>query len=103
SSPFPYLHHRPIHSTTPFPPDLTPPLSLSLAPKLQIFRFSQQGDTKGSAKGGDASAKKEAHPTSVPQIAHGGSFSQGVNYATSQRRRNSSASTYGMFDSDFDR
>ncbi|KAA0044038.1 nuclear transcription factor Y subunit B-1 [Cucumis melo var. makuwa] len=44
----------------------------------------REGDTKGSAKGGDGSAKKEAHPTPIPQMAHQGSFSQGVNYASSQ-------------------
>lgn len=35
---------------------------------LYSFCVFLQGDTKGSAKGGDGSAKKEAHPTPIPQV-----------------------------------
>lgn len=35
---------------------------------LCSFCVFLQGDTKGSAKGGDGSAKKEAHPTPIPQV-----------------------------------
>lgn len=40
--------------------------------EIRRFLFSVcvvlQGDTKGSAKGGDASAKKEAHSTPISQV-----------------------------------
>ncbi|XWS59722.1 hypothetical protein CRYUN_Cryun08bG0146400 [Craigia yunnanensis] len=43
-----------------------------------------EGDTKGSAKGGDAFAKKDVQPSSNAQLAHQVSFSQGVKYGNSQ-------------------
>ncbi|XP_022145604.1 nuclear transcription factor Y subunit B-1 isoform X1 [Momordica charantia] len=55
--------------------------------KTYLTKYREtEGDTKGSAKGGDSSANKEAHhPNPGAQIAHqGSSFSQGVNYASSQ-------------------
>nr|POF05146.1 nuclear transcription factor y subunit b-8 [Quercus suber] len=51
--------------------------------KIYLARY-REGDTKGSAKGGESSAKKDVQPSPNAQIAHQGSFSQGVNYATSQ-------------------
>ncbi|KAF4369280.1 hypothetical protein CsatB_017064 [Cannabis sativa] len=55
--------------------------------KIYLTRYREmEGDTKGSAKGGDSStsSKKDIHPSPNAQIAHQGSFSQGVNYANSQ-------------------
>ncbi|KAK9985444.1 hypothetical protein SO802_030395 [Lithocarpus litseifolius] len=52
-----------------------------------VKRLIEDGDTKGSAKGGESSAKKDVQPSPNAQIAHQGSFSQGVNYATSQVRK----------------
>ncbi|KAL4306320.1 hypothetical protein AHAS_Ahas16G0166500 [Arachis hypogaea] len=51
--------------------------------KIYLTRY-REGDTKGSAKGGDASAKKEVQPSPNVQLAHQGSFSQGVNYTNPQ-------------------
>ncbi|OMO72583.1 Transcription factor, CBFA/NFYB, DNA topoisomerase [Corchorus capsularis] len=51
--------------------------------KIYLTRY-REGDTKGSAKGGDASAKKEVQPSPNAQLAHQGSFPQGVNYGNSQ-------------------
>ncbi|XLR68698.1 hypothetical protein HN51_015751 [Arachis hypogaea] len=51
--------------------------------KIYLTRY-REGDTKGSAKGGDASAKKDVQPSPNVQLAHQGSFSQGVNYTNSQ-------------------
>uniref|UniRef100_A0A7N2R890 Transcription factor CBF/NF-Y/archaeal histone domain-containing protein n=1 Tax=Quercus lobata TaxID=97700 RepID=A0A7N2R890_QUELO len=51
--------------------------------KIYLARY-REGDTKGSAKGGESSAKKDVQPSPNAQIAHQGSFSQGVSYATSQ-------------------
>ncbi|XP_061351344.1 nuclear transcription factor Y subunit B-1-like [Gastrolobium bilobum] len=59
--------------------DYIEPLKIYLA----AYRETE-GDTKGSAKGGDASAKKDVHPCPNPQFSHQGSFSQGVNYTNSQ-------------------
>ncbi|GMY14684.1 nuclear transcription factor Y subunit B-8-like isoform X1 [Fagus crenata] len=53
--------------------------------KIYLARYREmEGDTKGSAKGGEASAKKDAQPSPNAQIGHQASFSQGVNYASSQ-------------------
>ncbi|EOY07739.1 Nuclear transcription factor Y subunit B-10 isoform 2 [Theobroma cacao] len=53
--------------------------------KNYLTRYREmEGDTKGSAKGGDASAKKDVQPSPNPQLIHQGSFSQGVNYGNSQ-------------------
>ncbi|KAL5136896.1 Nuclear transcription factor Y subunit B-8 [Glycine soja] len=46
----------------------------------------REGDSKGSAKGGDASAKRDVYQSpngQVENVAHQGSFSQGVNYTNS--------------------
>ncbi|TXG59121.1 hypothetical protein EZV62_016950 [Acer yangbiense] len=51
--------------------------------KIYLARY-REGDTKGSAKGGDSSAKKDVQPSPNTQLAHQGSFSQGVNYGNSQ-------------------
>ncbi|PON69225.1 Nuclear transcription factor Y subunit B [Parasponia andersonii] len=53
--------------------------------KIYLTRYREmEGDTKGSAKGGDASVKKDIQPSQNAQLAHQGSFSQGVNYTNSQ-------------------
>ncbi|MCI15554.1 nuclear transcription factor Y subunit B-10-like, partial [Trifolium medium] len=49
----------------------------------QLEMLQMEGDTKGSAKG-DTSAKKDVQQGSNPQLAHQGSFSQGVSYTNSQ-------------------
>ncbi|KAJ1387673.1 hypothetical protein SESBI_39740 [Sesbania bispinosa] len=59
--------------------DYIDPLKIYLTTYREI-----EGDTKGSAKGGDASAKKDVHLNSSAQLAHQGSFSQVVNYSNSQ-------------------
>ncbi|XWS55774.1 hypothetical protein CRYUN_Cryun09bG0029500 [Craigia yunnanensis] len=51
--------------------------------KIYLTRY-REGDTKGSAKGGDASAKKDVQPSPIAQLAQQVSFSQGVNYGNSQ-------------------
>lgn len=53
--------------------------------KIYLSRYREmEGDAKGSAKGGDASAKKDVQPGPNGQLVHQGSFSQGVNYGNSQ-------------------
>ncbi|KAI4349200.1 hypothetical protein L6164_009822 [Bauhinia variegata] len=53
--------------------------------KIYLSRYREmEGDTKGSAKGGDASAKKDIQSSSNAQLAHQGSFSQGVTYPNTQ-------------------
>jgi len=53
--------------------------------KIYLNRYREiEGDTKGSAKGGDASAKKDVQPSPNAQNARQGSFSQGINYPSSQ-------------------
>lgn len=53
--------------------------------KIYLTRYRQmEGDTKGSAKGGDTSGKKDVQQGSNPQLVHQGSFSQGVSYTNSQ-------------------
>ncbi|KAI3442973.1 CBFD_NFYB_HMF domain-containing protein [Psidium guajava] len=56
--------------------------------KIYLARYREmEGDSKGSAKGGEASAKRDgAAVQAVPiaQIAHQGSFSHGTNYPHSQ-------------------
>ncbi|KAH9671858.1 nuclear transcription factor Y subunit B-10 [Citrus sinensis] len=54
--------------------------------KIYLTRY-REGDTKGNAKGGDASAKKDGQPNPNTQLAHQGSFPQGVNYGNSQGQR----------------
>ncbi|KAL3569451.1 hypothetical protein D5086_029341 [Populus alba] len=49
----------------------------------QSPRSNSNGDTKGSAKAGDTSAKKDVRPGPNAQISHQGSFSQGVSYGNS--------------------
>nr|KYP43930.1 Nuclear transcription factor Y subunit B-8 [Cajanus cajan] len=52
---------------------------------LKIYlKTYRDGDSKGSAKGGDVSGRKEVYPSTNAQLAHQGSFSQGVNYTNSQ-------------------
>ncbi|CAN8284952.1 unnamed protein product [Cochlearia groenlandica] len=50
--------------------------------KIYLTRY-REGDTKGSSKGGDTSAKKDGQANQNGQLAHQGSFSQGP-YANSQ-------------------
>ncbi|XP_027927125.1 nuclear transcription factor Y subunit B-10 [Vigna unguiculata] len=53
--------------------------------KIYLTRYREmEGDTKGSAKGGETSAKKDVQPGPSAQLAHQGSFSQGVSYTNSQ-------------------
>ncbi|KAK4769151.1 hypothetical protein SAY86_027301 [Trapa natans] len=56
--------------------------------KIYLARYREmEGDTKGSAKGGDSSAKKDGsgvHPGGNAQLVHQGSFSQGISYPNSQ-------------------
>lgn len=56
--------------------------------KVYLARYREmEGDTKGSAKAGDGSAKKDAvgvQPGPNAQIAHQGSLSQGANYVNAQ-------------------
>ncbi|KAG5055519.1 hypothetical protein JHK85_008029 [Glycine max] len=51
--------------------------------KIYLTRY-REGDTKGSAKGGDSSAKRDVQPSPNAQLAHQGSFSQNVTYPNSQ-------------------
>ncbi|KOM26981.1 hypothetical protein LR48_Vigan347s003500 [Vigna angularis] len=52
---------------------------------LKIYLASyREGDSKGSAKGGESSSKRDVYPNPNVQLAHQGSFSQGVNYTNSQ-------------------
>ncbi|KAK4761955.1 hypothetical protein SAY87_029839 [Trapa incisa] len=54
--------------------------------KIYLARY-REGDTKGSAKGGDSSAKKDGsgvHPGGNAQLVHQGSFPQGISYPNSQ-------------------
>ncbi|KAK8534730.1 hypothetical protein V6N13_081156 [Hibiscus sabdariffa] len=51
--------------------------------KIYLSRY-REGDTKSSAKGGDASAKKDVQPSQNVMLAHQGSFSQGFSYGNSQ-------------------
>ncbi|XAR69029.1 hypothetical protein NMG60_11000475 [Bertholletia excelsa] len=55
--------------------------------KVYLTRYREiEGDTKGSAKGGEGSARKDGvqQPVAVPQLAHQGSYSQGMNYGNAQ-------------------
>ncbi|KAK4759536.1 hypothetical protein SAY87_022667 [Trapa incisa] len=56
--------------------------------KVYLSRYRElEGDTKGSAKGGEASARKDAAGVQHgpnPQIVHQGSFSQSMGYPSSQ-------------------
>ncbi|GMH26409.1 hypothetical protein Nepgr_028252 [Nepenthes gracilis] len=56
--------------------------------KLYLTRYREmEGDTKGSAKGGETSARKDAvggQPVPNAQLAHQGSFSQAMNYGNLQ-------------------
>nr|XP_027065742.1 nuclear transcription factor Y subunit B-10-like isoform X1 [Coffea arabica]XP_027065743.1 nuclear transcription factor Y subunit B-10-like isoform X1 [Coffea arabica] len=56
--------------------------------KVYLTRYREmEGDTKGSAKGADGSAKRDGVQLGPsPQLAHQGSFSQGMNYGSSQWR-----------------
>ncbi|KAL3531893.1 hypothetical protein ACH5RR_005414 [Cinchona calisaya] len=52
--------------------------------KVYLTRY-REGDTKGSAKGVDGSAKRDGMQLGPsPLLAHQGSFSQGMNYGNSQ-------------------
>ncbi|GMP85214.1 hypothetical protein CsSME_00038456 [Camellia sinensis var. sinensis] len=52
--------------------------------KVYLSRY-REGDTKGSGKGGEGSAKKDGvQPGPNTQFAHQGSFSQSMNYGNSQ-------------------
>ncbi|CAL5351087.1 unnamed protein product [Camellia sinensis] len=54
--------------------------------KVYLSRYREiEGDTKGSGKGGEGSAKKDGvQPGPNTQFAHQGSFSQSMNYGNSQ-------------------
>ncbi|KAK4281444.1 hypothetical protein QN277_012937 [Acacia crassicarpa] len=53
--------------------------------KIYLARYREmEGDTKVSAKGGEVAAKQDVQPSPNAQLAHQGSFSQGVNYTNSQ-------------------
>ncbi|XP_039062874.1 nuclear transcription factor Y subunit B-8-like isoform X1 [Hibiscus syriacus] len=53
--------------------------------KIYLAKYREmEGDTKGSAKGGDTFAKKDVQPGPNAQLAHQGSFSQDVYYGNSQ-------------------
>ncbi|XP_010505265.1 PREDICTED: nuclear transcription factor Y subunit B-8-like isoform X4 [Camelina sativa] len=58
--------------------------------KLYLMRYREmEGDTKGSAKGGDANAKKDGQSSQngqFPQLPNQGSFSQGP-YGNSQAQQ----------------
>ncbi|KAL9264524.1 Nuclear transcription factor Y subunit B-8-like protein [Drosera capensis] len=53
--------------------------------KVYLTRY-REGDTKGSAKGGEGSSRKDAVGGQLPhpQLAHQGSFNQAMNYGNSQ-------------------
>uniref|UniRef100_A0A803N839 Transcription factor CBF/NF-Y/archaeal histone domain-containing protein n=2 Tax=Chenopodium quinoa TaxID=63459 RepID=A0A803N839_CHEQI len=51
--------------------------------KVYLTRY-REGDTKGSAKGGETSGKRDAMGNQQPQLAHQGSFNQAMNYGNSQ-------------------
>ncbi|CAI9098084.1 OLC1v1034665C1 [Oldenlandia corymbosa var. corymbosa] len=55
--------------------------------KVYLTRFREmEGDTKGSAKGGEGSSKRDGvqlNPNS--QLGHQGSYTQGINYGNSQQ------------------
>nr|XP_009620315.1 nuclear transcription factor Y subunit B-10-like isoform X3 [Nicotiana tomentosiformis]XP_016449856.1 PREDICTED: nuclear transcription factor Y subunit B-10-like isoform X3 [Nicotiana tabacum] len=57
--------------------------------KVYLARYREmEGDTKGSAKTADGSAKRDGmQPSPSSQLAHQGSFSQGMNYGNSQAYR----------------
>lgn len=56
--------------------------------KAYLARYRElEGDTKGSARGGDGSGKKDAIETQITpnaQFNHQGSFTQGMNFVNSQ-------------------
>ncbi|XP_050226417.1 nuclear transcription factor Y subunit B-8-like [Mercurialis annua] len=54
--------------------------------KIYLTRYREmEGDSKGSAKSGEASLQKDVQQRGPNvQISHQGSFSQGVNYGSSQ-------------------
>ncbi|GMH10100.1 hypothetical protein Nepgr_011941 [Nepenthes gracilis] len=56
--------------------------------KVYLTRYREmEGDTKGSAKSGEASSRKDVvggQPVSNVQLAHQGSFTQAMNYGNSQ-------------------
>ncbi|CAI0427041.1 unnamed protein product [Linum tenue] len=60
--------------------------------KVYLSRY-REGDTKGSGKGGDTSARKDVQPSPNAQISHQATFSQGVSYSNPQ-----DFSNYGMGD-----
>ncbi|KAJ6425504.1 hypothetical protein OIU84_026144 [Salix udensis] len=52
--------------------------------KIYLSRYREmEGDTKGSAKAGETSAKRDVHHGPNAQISHQDSFSQGVSYGNS--------------------
>ncbi|KAL9239295.1 hypothetical protein vseg_013631 [Gypsophila vaccaria] len=55
--------------------------------KVYLTRYREmEGDTKGSAKGGESSGKRDSmgQPIQNVQLAHQGSFNQQMNYGNSQ-------------------
>ncbi|XP_057512528.1 nuclear transcription factor Y subunit B-8 [Actinidia eriantha] len=53
--------------------------------KVYLARYREmEGDTKGTAKGGEGSARKDVQSGPNVQLAHQGSFSQGMGYGNSQ-------------------
>ncbi|XP_062005452.1 nuclear transcription factor Y subunit B-10-like [Rosa rugosa] len=56
--------------------------------KVYLAKYREmEGDTKGSGKGGESSSKKEVQPSSIAQISHQDSFSQGASYSNSQTQQ----------------
>ncbi|GFZ02332.1 nuclear factor Y, subunit B8 [Actinidia rufa] len=51
--------------------------------KVYLAQY-REGDTKGTAKGGEGSARKDVPSGPNVQLAHQGSFSQGMGYGNSQ-------------------
>lgn len=68
--------------------------------KVYLTRYREmEGDTKGSAKGGDASTKKDGvglQPGPNAQIPHQSSFSQGISYGSSQSQGHMMVPMHGM-------
>ncbi|XP_057779065.1 nuclear transcription factor Y subunit B-10-like isoform X1 [Salvia miltiorrhiza] len=67
--------------------DYIDPLKVYLN-RYREMEVSLFGDTKGSAKGTDGSTKKDGLQQQIPnsQLLHQGSFSQGMNYGSTQQQ-----------------
>ncbi|XP_047308145.1 nuclear transcription factor Y subunit B-1-like isoform X2 [Impatiens glandulifera] len=54
--------------------------------KVYLARYREmEGDTKGSAKGEGSSKKEGVHSNAHAQLAHQGSYTQGMNYGNAQQ------------------